>query len=570
VKIICIDKEIKTILESGYYRIPRFQRPYSWERENIEDFWNDTILGADIDYFIGSMVVFKERSGTFGVVDGQQRLTTITMILAAIRNVFQQERLQPLALGIHRLIERADIDNKDQYILQTETSYPYLQEYIQKFGAPEIQPDIHEEEEVLRKSFSLITDMTYQLIDSIKSDRTLKEEDKKELIKAKLAEARDKILNLKLIFVEVDNEDDAYMIFETLNTRGKDLGVSDLVKNYITRLVRPANANVDLPKDKWNIIRDTVEGSQSDIDMNMFLHHFWLSRYDYITAKDLYKDLKKKINRSNGKVFLEELLFDSKIYREFNEPAFRRWAKEEDSIRRSLEALILFRVRQPSPMILSIMREYAQGGLKKKSVENILEAIENFHFMFTAVTSQRSSGGISQMYASSARRLLAAKTQTAKLEVLQDLKKKLKDKIPSYQEFEANFSEIGYSDTFTKQKKIVQYILRKIDGFNSNGVSLDYEQMTIEHLASQNPKSTGVVSSLHLSQLGNLILVDSQLNTSLSNKDFTQKQKMLSDSRICWIDDTIKKAKSWANQEIEVRTKYLAKLAYNKVWALKA
>src|SRR5947209_16055653 len=138
---------MKTILESGYYRIPRFQRPYSWERENIEDFWNDTILGGDTDYFIGSMVVFKERSGSFGVVDGQQRLTTITMILAAIRNVFQQERLQSLALGIHRLIERADIDNKDQYILQTETSYPYLQEYIQKFGSPEIQPEIHEEEE---------------------------------------------------------------------------------------------------------------------------------------------------------------------------------------------------------------------------------------------------------------------------------------------------------------------------------------------------------------------------------------------------------------------------------------
>src|SRR5258708_8793581 len=372
-KIACIDKEMKTILESGYYKIPRFQRPYSWERENIEDFWNDTIASGDADYFIGSMVVFKERSGTFGVVDVQQRLTTITMILAVLRNIFQQEKLQPLALGIHRLIERADIDNKDQYILQTETSYPYLQEYIQKFGHPDIQVEIHEEEEVLQKAFSFIMEMALQMIDPIKSDGKLSEEEKKEQIKAKLAEARDRILNLKLIFVEVDNEDDAYMIFETLNTRGKDLGVSDLVKNYITRLVRPKNVNVDLPKDKWNTIRDTIEGSQSDIDMNMFLHHFWLSRYDYITARDLYKDLKKKINKGNGKEFLEELLLDSKIYREINEPSFRKWSKEEDSIKRSLEALNLFRVRQPSPMILSIMREYDQERLKKKHAEEILQ-----------------------------------------------------------------------------------------------------------------------------------------------------------------------------------------------------
>ena len=71
-KIRSIDKDIKDILESGFYRIPRFQRPYSWDRENIEDFWNDVIINADADYFIGSMVVFKPPSSdTAGVVDGQ-------------------------------------------------------------------------------------------------------------------------------------------------------------------------------------------------------------------------------------------------------------------------------------------------------------------------------------------------------------------------------------------------------------------------------------------------------------------------------------------------------------------
>ena len=89
-KIQSIDKNIKEVLESGFYRIPRFQRPYSWDPENIEDFWNDVIINADSDYFIGSMVVFKPpTSDTASVVDGQQRLTTITMMLAALRNAFK-------------------------------------------------------------------------------------------------------------------------------------------------------------------------------------------------------------------------------------------------------------------------------------------------------------------------------------------------------------------------------------------------------------------------------------------------------------------------------------------------
>ena len=67
-KITSIDKEVKQILESGYYRIPRFQRSYSWVGENIEEFWNDTIVDSDSDYFIGSIVVFKGREDTLGLV----------------------------------------------------------------------------------------------------------------------------------------------------------------------------------------------------------------------------------------------------------------------------------------------------------------------------------------------------------------------------------------------------------------------------------------------------------------------------------------------------------------------
>src|SRR5258706_12011622 len=110
-KIESLDQEIRTTLSSGYYKIPRFQRTYSWTRENIQDFWDDVVRDNPIDYFIGSMVVFKEGNQRFGVVDGQQRLTTIMILLAAIRNALAEYKLPNLAQGIQNLIERRNIDN---------------------------------------------------------------------------------------------------------------------------------------------------------------------------------------------------------------------------------------------------------------------------------------------------------------------------------------------------------------------------------------------------------------------------------------------------------------------------
>jgi uncharacterized protein with ParB-like and HNH nuclease domain len=67
-KIESTDQDIRNLLSSGYYRIPRFQRPYSWTTENIQDFWDDIVINRPSDYFIGSMVAFKEGNQRYGVV----------------------------------------------------------------------------------------------------------------------------------------------------------------------------------------------------------------------------------------------------------------------------------------------------------------------------------------------------------------------------------------------------------------------------------------------------------------------------------------------------------------------
>ena len=155
-RITCVDEEVAGALQRGYFTIPRFQRPYSWDRENVDDFLDDVITRGADSYFIGSMVVYEDGSNRFAVVDGQQRLTTITLLLCALRDVFDELDDHSSAEGLQGLVERRDLRNKAQYVLQTQSSYPYLQDVIQRHGDPQAEHEIGPEEERLADAFNRI------------------------------------------------------------------------------------------------------------------------------------------------------------------------------------------------------------------------------------------------------------------------------------------------------------------------------------------------------------------------------------------------------------------------------
>ena len=118
-KIEASDLDISKLLKMGLIVIPRFQRPYSWRADSIREFWNDITGSEDTGYFIGSMVIYSMKQDRFGVVDGQQRLTTITILLCAIRDHFADLGEDELAQGVHNYIETRDRDNVKSFILKT-------------------------------------------------------------------------------------------------------------------------------------------------------------------------------------------------------------------------------------------------------------------------------------------------------------------------------------------------------------------------------------------------------------------------------------------------------------------
>ena len=565
-KIESIDIDLENLLNSRYFSVPRFQRPYSWEEENINDLWNDVTTNSS-DYFIGSMVVFTMRKQEHGIVDGQQRLTTLTIMLCTIRDAFDQIGSSNLAQGLHQLIERKDRSNEDTFVLRTETSFPYFQERIQRFGVPQLKNIVEmSEEKNLKQAHELIGRKVRAGLLGFDSDASLDDPARAAAKEKYLLMLRDAVLNLKLILVTLENEDDAYLIFETLNTRGKDLSVTDLVKNHFTKLLKSPGA-VDAAKITWGLVLEAIYNSSADITSDNFLYHYWASRYEAQPLKKLYPAIKKQIIQSNAKQALEDLVENAEYYRSIYEPSFG-WFKNEAKVMRSLEAIQLFKLSQPMPAILCLVRNYKCKKIKLAKLTEALSAIEKFHFAFTAVTSSRSSGGISGMYSAFARRLEAAPDSNSAADEVSDLVAKLRLRRPSADEFQVGFSQLGFTNTNSKNSKLIRYVLRNIAEHQGYLFSVDFADLTIEHIAPQSSTSEPGWSEELIGQLGNLMFLDPTSNVQAGNHSFAQKSKLVYSKIGGSIPTEVSDAKAWTPLQVIDRTKSLATLAYETVWAI--
>ena len=273
------------------------------------------------------------------------------------------------------------------------------------------------------------------------------------------------------------------------------------------------------------------------------------------------------MKKRNVKAFLDDLVHDSKIYRSIHETSFGKWSKQENRIEEALRALMLFKVRQQTPCVLSLVRAYRTGKIRKRHLEDSLIAIEKFHFLFTAITSQRSSGGISAMYASLARRISEATDSHEIVRIINDMKDKLRKRIPSVDEVQALFPEHIYTYNFTKERKLLKYILVCFDRHVNTSTTIDYEKMTIEHLIPQSSISATGYKDEIVGQIGNLIIVPDDINFKLKDKSFTEKKALLQ-AEGASIPLEISEAEEWNKEKIETRTRKLVNQAYTEVWRI--
>lgn len=534
---------IENVLKKGQFIIPEYQREYDWTDENLDEFLEDLLQSEEENYFIGHMVCEGDFNGSkFKVIDGQQRITTITIMLSVLRDIFYEKELSNFADGIHEnYIFSKDKDYNEYVILDNKMPYPILQTYVQsKVKNKNIKPEKLGEKKIIEaydKFYALWKDLSEQ----------------------ELKDIRDKVLKLEVIFVAVDNEVDAFTIFETLNAKGKDLTPLDLIKNKVFKNYQK-EPQLNEPSDSW---KEIIENTK---DKNMkFLNYYWASRYKKVSDKKLYRDFveESKNEEFNYNEFVEDLLMNSKIYNKIIDPDINDWKNTgEFKAFLSLKALQqTFNIQVANSLLISLIREYNENNISLKYLTLSLSSIEKFHFINNAIIGGRSSG-LDTMYSKISRDIYAAASKHEKHNILDDMIVRLKEKLPSLEQFESKVdTRLYYLSTNTKQKKLVQYVLLKLE-YERQNYNVEMKDISIEHIQPENSLGNSL-DIKHIQSIGNLVLLDRDINSQVGNKIFYDKKSIiLKESTLLTTKEVFENNNKWEVEEINNRKKSIVRELY--------
>lgn len=551
-EVEAFNQKILNVLSKGTFIIPDYQREYDWDESEISELLDDLEnISTRESYFIGHMVFEGKFTGnTFKVIDGQQRITTLTIMLSVIRDIFYEKGLDNLGDAINdKFIFSKDMNNNTFVILENKMPYPILQSYVQSKPNEKnlkVKPQKSGEKKIIE---------TY---DYFKKNFSAK-------LDNELIDLRDKILNLEVIFVAASDKVDAHTIFMTLNGTGKNLSAKDLIKNQIFSLY-PKQTHLDEPNDTWQRIVSNLN------DNPRFLNNYWASRYKKIAEHKLFKEFYNEFvkPKKDMKFFLNDLEKFSINYKKVTDPSLSDWNRSEYEIYFSLNAIVkIFNIDVANTFLINLIEDYNAKRVSKAYLLKAFKIIEEFHFKHNAICSLRSSG-LDTFYAKYARNTLAASNKHDKHIQIDLLVNELKNKMPSKNIFELKFdSKLFYSSKDSKQKRLIQYVLNKIEAkFHNNNILLN--NVSIEHIYPEKPKDT-VWVKLSNSQIayniGNLVLLDAAINSDIGNKNFIDKKKIiLSKSSIITTKKVFEENEDWNENNILERRNFLLNYTFENMW----
>jgi uncharacterized protein with ParB-like and HNH nuclease domain len=557
------ERNIRNILEKKEikYTIPRNQRDYVWETKQWKELLVDIYTSISFDengeiilndYFIGSCVLSDTKKKNIkSIVDGQQRLTTITIILSAIYDLFEENHQTKLLEGIYFYLLKKDDDGDDYFVIENNALEPYYSEVI--LNKPIVETDIipvKDQEKRIAECYSFF-------YTNLKSKITEFEEHEIDYLKA----FRSQLLNLKIIEITVGNQIDAYTIFEILNAKGKQLELGDRMKNWILKRL-PKQFPTDTAKAKWDKIRESIEPiSKSDNNFSNFIKHFWISKYEKLKDEDeIYHYFKTEVSQNEMPIFLKELQESALDY---NRIATANRKKINSKLDFVLSSLITFRTSQIRPIALSLFSVYNKNLITEKEITKYLEILEHFHFIYTAICSTPANKveKIYHKYAPIIRNNFSKKIIFELVEELNLIK-------PNYNTFKRNFLVKGFSNKnkdLKVNRSVVNYILQKIEYYKQNTDEFAINNLTIEHIANDD-------GTENTARIGNLLPLSKNINSNCGDEPLKDKIIKYRNSSFIMVNEFIKHnsdKEEWSDKNIGERTTALAKLSYEKVWKLK-
>ena len=567
-------KNIRQLLNSKkQFLIPRFQREYSWEKKNYEEFINDIIVGLKVDangmlssekYFLGTMLfIGSYTDGTtkeIQVVDGQQRLTTITILFSVISEKFKLAGQENLSKIMFDYIMTIDDNGESVRILKTNTSYPFFSNFIQDISKAHIEVPSSEEE--------ICIEETYNYFKSILDENNIRKLLKKlNVIKCDaenteyidiLKAIRDRILNSVFVSISTDTKEQANMIFEILNAKGKRLAAIDLIKDKLFERVNYTEP-ADFATETWKNIKKILSSRKDMIGFATFYRHFWNSKYKKTADKDLYDAFNRTIKtKEESEQFLSELAKESKQYLNIVYPQRSDYNNKKEFfwLVQSLRVLNEdFNIIQVRIVLLALFDAYNREKISGTYFKRIVLFLENFHFVYNALTSNKSNK-FDSIFTKYSIMLRKAKDKTEGHHILDEFTNKLKVILPRYDEFEKAFIELTFTKKKTPDNLKTRYVLNKLNSYYASKEVFD-DQGSVEHILPE------ILGDNDTQNIGNLILLEQDLNRRCGNEDYSQKKSIYSESSYTEVKQFISDYETWSKIDIKDRAKKLAKFYYD-------
>jgi hypothetical protein len=593
--------DLEKILTTYQLSVPDYQRPYRWSKSEAEEFWEDLYgyyedhkvdPSTESNLYLGSFIFLEKKSSDFEIVDGQQRLTSLFILLIAIKN---------------RLREFGDAE---QSVKQASAIMDILRYLDRKKGSvtgSRLRPS-----ESISQVFNKIIDDNWNGTFDFKN---LKLQSRRiqpiyDLFASKLKDfgqddfepLLSALYSTAIVQIVIKEREDAFSIFERTNARGMDLEASDLLKNYLFSKLRGDDVEA-----KW----DEIHGNSDGTILRM-LKYFYISENGHVTQSHLYKKIIQKAKSYPGGAdeLLNKMLDFSKFYsviRTGNQEDLRNYlsgigleglALDPDRAFRvfsSIEGLRFMKITQIYPLIYSILKAYVRCGLGsdekfRKTLPIFFRNMENYHFINNLILDSVGNE-VEKPYAKFAQKFSMVDKETFNT-VLKDFYEFTKSKIAGLDEFKAGFKQLSYSSS-SDQYQTLLYVFDRFYNYSESKdrkvTAAGYRRIfspdkkfkdmniTIEHWLPQKKADT-LSSPEAVHNIGNLLLISSTLNSILGHASPTEKVEKINGStsnlnevrNFPIVHEFIESYKlhhgSWTADVISDRADKLAEEAYRKIW----
>lgn len=557
-------EDLKELLSNGKsYSVPPYQRDYSWKQEHWEDLWEDlaAVEANREDHYMGAIVLESGERKQFRVIDGQQRMATLSILILACVDYLEGlagEGVDPTANQERAaLLEGSYLGAKDPASLRIT---PKLKlnanddDFFQLNLAQRKPPQggvrgLRDSERLLWECYQFFKGKVQGKFSTRKQGE-------------QVASFVSEIVTERLVFISVRVQDQlsAYTVFETLNARGLELTETDLLKNYLLSLADRLSKSQMIPVlRQWARITARV-GIASFPE---FLRHHLNSQREYVRQKQLFKTIKRDLTTLDH-VFdlLDQLEKDAAWFEALNDPASQFWL-DYPGAKEQVRVLSLFNVSQYTPLVLAAKDVFTSP----QEVVEILRYCAVLSVRFNGV-SRRSTHLLEEVYNRAA---LEVRRGTAT--TLSVVRQALRPIYIPDEEFESDFAALRLRNRSTSGKRL-RYFLAKIEK-QWSGKDLSDEGMTatVEHILPENPGELGwdhFTAEAHersYERLGNYSLLERGLNgQQAGNAPFAQKLMVYTQSQY-QTSKNLSQFSDWTEETITRRQADLAKVA-KAVWSL--